>query len=455
MPTTEYRARRLLKKGRAVIWKHRPFTISITDRTEGEVQPVEYVSQVNYKETSVSVKSEKHNFLQLRARMLEDETERHHDQAEYRRSRRNRKRYREARFQNRRKPEGWLAPSIRHKTENQVRLFQRIKEVCPITEVHIEVAAYDTQALKAIQEGNPLPEGEDYQRGEQYRIATLREAVFTRDRHTCIFCGRGIKEKAILHMHHIGFWKGDRSDRLSNLGTCCERCHTPANHQPGGKLYGQEPKLRSMAGEAYMNSVRWRLFWTTKGMFPNVYLTYRAATKAALKKRGLSWSRENGTYCMGSFRPKHKTREIEIRKTRRNDRRLQKFYDAAYEDGRDGSRKKGKELFNGRISRNHKKDSENLHKYRGKKLQKGYVTIRRSRTRIKPGSLVEYNGEVLTVRGTHRSSYYSKKLGTVVKTERLEFKEPASNGRKTADIRNCTVIRPVFNTGWELIQQTS
>ena len=112
-------------------------------------------------------------------------------------------------------------------------------------------------------------------------------------------------------------------------------------------------------------------------------------------------------------------------------------------------------MFNGRISRNHRKDSENLHKYRGRKLKKGYATIRRSRTRIKPGSLIEYNGEILTVYGTHRSTRYSKKLGIVVMTENLEFKEPASNGRKSADVKKCTVIRPVFNTGWELVQQTS
>lgn len=55
---------------------------------------------------------------------------------------------------------------------------------------------------------------------------------------------------------------------------------------------------------------------------------------------------------------------------------LEKFYDATYIDARTGNKAKGKELFNGRINRNHKKDSENLHKYRARKTAKGRRSIR-------------------------------------------------------------------------------
>ena len=40
MPTSEYRARKLLKSGRAVIHRRKPFAIRILDRSSGEVQPV-------------------------------------------------------------------------------------------------------------------------------------------------------------------------------------------------------------------------------------------------------------------------------------------------------------------------------------------------------------------------------------------------------------------------------
>ena len=42
MPTTEYKARKLLKNGKAVIFKYKPFTIQLTRREDGYTQPIEY-----------------------------------------------------------------------------------------------------------------------------------------------------------------------------------------------------------------------------------------------------------------------------------------------------------------------------------------------------------------------------------------------------------------------------
>lgn len=42
MPTTCYKARKLLKKGKAVIYQYEPFTIKLTQRENGDTQPIEY-----------------------------------------------------------------------------------------------------------------------------------------------------------------------------------------------------------------------------------------------------------------------------------------------------------------------------------------------------------------------------------------------------------------------------
>ena len=39
MPTSEYRARKLLDSGKAIIYGYRPFTIQLTERETGDVQP--------------------------------------------------------------------------------------------------------------------------------------------------------------------------------------------------------------------------------------------------------------------------------------------------------------------------------------------------------------------------------------------------------------------------------
>ena len=59
MPTTSYRARRLLKKGKATIYKYKPFTIILTDRKQGDVQEIEYKCDTGYKHIGVSICSAK------------------------------------------------------------------------------------------------------------------------------------------------------------------------------------------------------------------------------------------------------------------------------------------------------------------------------------------------------------------------------------------------------------
>ena len=73
----------------------------------------------------------------------------------------------------------------------------------PITSIMMEMGQFDIQVLKAVEEGTPIPERKDYQQWERYGIATLREAVFTRDGYTCQCCGRNIEDGAVLHVHNI------------------------------------------------------------------------------------------------------------------------------------------------------------------------------------------------------------------------------------------------------------
>lgn len=151
----------------------------------------------------------------------------------------------------------------------------------PVTSITLEMGNFDTQLLKAIDEGRPLPEGADYQQGERYGIATLREAVFFRDDYTCQCCVRSIKDHAILHVHHIVYRSQGGSNRMSNLATVCERCHTPAEHQPGGKLWEWKPKLKSFRDAAFMNTVRWKLYENISREYPEISVrtTYGADTK--------------------------------------------------------------------------------------------------------------------------------------------------------------------------------
>ena len=86
MPTTAYRARKLLKSRRAKIYKYRPvFTIQLLDRKDGYTQPMEYSCDTGYMYIGVSVKSRKHEYVNRQYDLLPDEPERHDKRRKHRR----------------------------------------------------------------------------------------------------------------------------------------------------------------------------------------------------------------------------------------------------------------------------------------------------------------------------------------------------------------------------------
>ena len=413
MPTNSCRARQLLKKGKAVIHKYRPFfTIQLTEREDGEVQELEAKMDTGYRHIGLSVCSEKHEYISRQYDLLSDETEHHNDCHKYRRTRRNRLRYRKPRFGNRKGliSKDGFAPSIRNKRDRHVDIMKAACEVFPITRAYVEMGEFDTQVLKAVAAGKPLPEGTDYQHGDQYGYYTLRQAVFARDDYRCQICGRsGVKDGAILHEHHIGFWKGDRTNRMSNLLTVCEHCHTAKNHKKGGALYGLEPKLNTLKAAAFMNSVRYSMYRMMQDTCPDVefHMTYGAATKAARHELGIPKSHAGDAYCMGTFHPEHRAHTERYQKHRRNNRVLEYFYDATYIDIRDGSKKKGSQLSCGRTRRNIPRNNpQNERMYRGKKLSGGRRSVRRKHYSLRSGDVVKFGGKQYVVKGMQNNGAY-------------------------------------------------
>ena len=135
MPTTSYRARKLLEKNRAKTECYRPiFTIRLLDREDGETQPIEYKCDTGYEHIGISIASGTKEYVNEQRDLLTNEPERHNDARKYRRARRNRKRYRKPRFSNRRGKicEDGFAPSIRNKRDIHIALCERYAKVIPI-----------------------------------------------------------------------------------------------------------------------------------------------------------------------------------------------------------------------------------------------------------------------------------------------------------------------------------
>ena len=160
-----------------------------------------------------------------------------------------------------------------------------------------------------------------------------------------------------------------------------------------------------MTGAAFMNTVRWRIIDSLEeetGL--PVTTAYGSMTKTMRKLFCIDKTHAGDAFVMGDFHPRHRQREAVYKKRRRNSRILSKFYDAKYTDTRDGKVRSGQELSCGRTKRCEPRHSEkDLRTFRGHKVKKGRVSVRKQKYLIQPGTTVLYQGKEYKARGVHCS----------------------------------------------------
>ena len=229
MPCSPAKARHLLDDGKAKVKKRTPFTIQLLFGSTGYTQEVILGVDAGSKTIGLSASAETKELFSAEVKPRNDVVDLLSTRRESRRARRNRKiRYRKPRFDNRvrSKRKGWLAPSVGVKIQEHITAIRRVCGILPVSKVVVETAEFDLQLLKAIEEGKPVPQGEDYQKGEMYGHYNVRQYVLWRDGYTCQCCGAHTtkKKEVRLHVHHLESRKTG-GDAPSNLITLCDSCH--------------------------------------------------------------------------------------------------------------------------------------------------------------------------------------------------------------------------------------
>jgi hypothetical protein len=136
--------------------------------------------------------------------------------------------------------------------------------------------------------------------------------------------------------------------------------------------------------------------------------TYGYITKSKRISLDLEKTHYNDAFCIAGGEKQQRIEPIYFTQIRRNNRSLEKFYDAKYIDIRDNTIKKGQELFCGRRTRNKNLNGENLKKYRGIKLSNGRTNIRRQRYFFQPKDIVIFEGKKYIVGGIQNKGDYIK-----------------------------------------------
>ena len=137
MPCHPARARELVREGRAVRrFKAGMYYIEMTNRVEGEVQPVAAAVDPGSKKEGYSVLSEKRTFLNIQADAVTHVKSSVGDRAEARRSRRYRNTPCRANRQNRGR--GGIPPSTKARWGAKVRMFAILRALYPISVQGVE-----------------------------------------------------------------------------------------------------------------------------------------------------------------------------------------------------------------------------------------------------------------------------------------------------------------------------
>lgn len=292
MPTQRHgKVRRLLKAEKAKVIKRCPFTIQLLYETQDNVQPVSLGVDAGSKYIGISATTEEIVLYEAEIKLRNDIVKLLSDRREQRRGRRNRKtRYRKPRFNNRRRKDGWLAPSVQNKVDSHLTAIRKVHEILPVTKVIVEVASFDIQKIK-----NLDIKGTAYQKGEQLGFWNVREYVLWRDNHTCQCCKGKSKDK-VLNVHHIESRKTG-GNAPNNLITLCETCHKGYHN---GTIVLPNAIKRGMRfrDAAFMNIMRWTLYENLKKIYNNVSLTYGYITKNIRINNGLSKSHYFDARCI-------------------------------------------------------------------------------------------------------------------------------------------------------------
>ena len=251
-PCTPARARMLLRKGKAAVYRREPFTIILKYGIEEPVPPVELRIDSGSRTTGIALVGKckkgdqvvwacelEHRGLAVRDALT--------SRRAIRRGRRNRHtRYRQPRFNNRTRPAGWLPPSLMSRVNNVVTWSGKILALAPVASIAVETVRFDTQALQ-----NPEISGIDYQRGTLFGYE-VREYLLEKWGRKCAYCGA---ENVQLEIEHIVPKKPIRgphgTDRISNLTIACVPCNEDKGNKPIEEFLAGKPEvLRKILAQA-------------------------------------------------------------------------------------------------------------------------------------------------------------------------------------------------------------
>lgn len=308
-PIHPAQARQFLKNGIAAIYRRFPFTLILkNERNTPSIEPLRIKLDPGAKTTGIALVNDtigevpfvaelEHRGFQIRDKLT--------SRRQLRRGRRARTtRYRAPRFDNRKRPGGWLAPSLQSRIDNTLTWVNRLRKFAPITAISQELVKFDMQLMQ-----NPDIQGKEYQQGTLAGYET-REYLLEKWDRQCTYC---LKKDLPLQVEHIHPRAKGGSNRISNLTLACEKCNTDKGTQDISDFLSQKPDLLKkilaqahipLADAAAVNSTRWVLLNALKQRKLPVETGSGGLTKLNRTQQNLEKTHYFDAACVGLSTPK-------------------------------------------------------------------------------------------------------------------------------------------------------
>lgn len=316
MPCSEKRARLLLERGRARVHRVVPMVIRLVNRQVAncKLQPVRVKLDPGSKATGLALVRDVESmdsvtgeiYHQVAVLNLMELVHRGHQISEaltarrnMRRRRRSNLRYRAPRFLNRRKPQSWLPPSLRHRVDTTVAWVERLRRWTPVVAISSELVRFDMQAL-----ANPEISGVEYQQGTLAGYE-VREYLLEKWGRKCAYCGA---TEVPLQVEHIQPKARGGTNRISNLTLACRPCNERKAARSVQEFLAKEPQQlasvlaqakRPLKDAAAVNTTRWALANALKDTGLPVELASGGQTKYNRVRLGLQKTHALDAVCVG------------------------------------------------------------------------------------------------------------------------------------------------------------
>jgi 5-methylcytosine-specific restriction endonuclease McrA len=308
-PTHPAQARKMLKAGRAKVFRRYPFTIILQDLEVENCVTHKHQLKIDpgSKTTGLAILQDNrvlwgaeltHRSQQIKQALLA--------RRQCRRGRRNRKtRYRPPRFLHRKRPKGWLPPSLQSRVDNIVTWVRRLIKVCPIRWLSQELVRFDTQKIQ-----NPEISGIEYQQGTLYQYE-LREYLLEKWGRQCVYCG---VQDVPLQVEHIVPKSKGGSNRVSNLTVACCNCNqTKGNRdledflcdRPEWLQHIQSQAKKPLSDAAAVNATRWKLYESLQATGLELETGSGGLTKLNRTTKNLPKKHWLDAACVGKSTPKN------------------------------------------------------------------------------------------------------------------------------------------------------